>query len=222
MTADPFARLDAAYALGALESDERSGYEEHLATCEQCRASLADVSAVAPLLAGLEESDFVAPVEAPAPVPDTLLPSLLRVAARERTRRRWRTAGLGALAAACAIALIAIVVPSGSAPQPASRAMAALVATPIKATVSMRPRAWGTEIDLNCWYRRGATVPLSDRVELLAQGADGATYDLGSWQLAPGLRVRFTSGIALSEAQIMNLEIAEPDGTAILALSTSS
>jgi anti-sigma factor RsiW len=89
MTADPYARLDAAYLLGALDADERLSYEAHLVTCWRCRASLAEISAIAPLLAGLDESVFATPPEAaPTPVPDTLLPRLLKAARRERARRR--------------------------------------------------------------------------------------------------------------------------------------
>lgn len=33
MTADPYARLDAVYVLGALDADECLAYEAHLATC---------------------------------------------------------------------------------------------------------------------------------------------------------------------------------------------
>src|ERR1022692_180632 len=73
--ADPYARLDAAYLLGALDADERLAYEAHLAICRRCRASLAEISAIPPLLAGLDESVFAAPPEAAATgVPDTLLP----------------------------------------------------------------------------------------------------------------------------------------------------
>jgi anti-sigma factor RsiW len=64
MTADPYARLDAAYLLGALDADERLASEAHLATCRRCRASLAEISAIPPLLAGLDESVFDAPPEA--------------------------------------------------------------------------------------------------------------------------------------------------------------
>jgi hypothetical protein len=46
MTADPYARLDAAYLLGALDADERLAYEAHLAICRRCRASLAEISAI--------------------------------------------------------------------------------------------------------------------------------------------------------------------------------
>jgi len=158
---------------------------------------------------------------APTPVPDTLLPCLLQAAGRERARRRWLTTGLGLLAAACTIALIVIVVPSSSGPKPAPRAMAALVATPVDATIALQPRSWGTEIDLTCWYQRGAAEPSSDRYELVAHGADGATYDLGSWRLAPGQRVIFISGTALAETQIKNLQITQPNGPAILAFGVS-
>ena len=70
MTADPYARLDAAYLLGALDADERLAYEAHLAICRRCRAGLAEISAIPSLLAGLDESVFAAPPEvAPQPVP---------------------------------------------------------------------------------------------------------------------------------------------------------
>jgi Putative zinc-finger len=219
MTADPYARLDAAYLLGALDADERLAYEAHLATCRRCRASLDEISAIPPLLAGLDESVFAAsPEAAPTLLPDPLLPSLLRAVGRRRARRRWLIAGLGLLAAACAIALIVIVLPSGSGSRPAPRAMAALVATRVEATIALRPRSWGTEIYLTCWYQRGAAEPPSDRYELVAHGADGATYDLGSWRLAPGRRVIFATGTALTESQIKNLQITQPNGLAILAL----
>lgn len=127
-------------------------------------------------VAGLDESVFATPPEAPpTPVPDTLLSRLLKAAGRERARRRWLSTGLGLLAAACAIALIVIVVPSSSDPKPAPRAMAALLATPVHATIALQPRPWGTEIDLTCWHQRGAAEPPSDRYELVAHGADGAT-----------------------------------------------
>jgi len=58
--------------------------------------------------------------------------------------------------------------------------------------------------------------PSSDRYELVAHGANGTTYDLGSWRLIPGQRVIFTSGTALTETQIKNLQITQPNGPAIL------
>ena len=220
MTADSYARLEAAYLLGALEAEERIAYEAHLATCMRCRANLADIAAVPPLLAGLDESVLGAPVEAVRePVPDTLLPRMLQAAAQQRARHRRLTIGLGLLAAACVIALIVILVPTRSGSMPASRAMRALVATPVDATIALQPRPWGTEINLTCWYRRGAAEPPGERYELVARGTDGTAYDLGSWRLVPGRRVVFTTGTALSRTQIKDLQITEPSGHAVLGLA---
>jgi hypothetical protein len=224
MTADTYARLDAAYLLGALAAEERLAYEAHLATCTQCRASLADISVIPPLLAGLDESVlFPAPVEAvPTPVPDTVLPRLLQAAAAERARRRWLTTGLGLLAAACAIALIVSLVPAASSPKPASWAMTTLVASPVDATIALQPRPWGTEIDLTCWYKRAAANAPSDSYELVAHGTNGTTDDLGSWRVSAGQRVTFDSGTALSETQIKDLQVTEPNGPVILSLEVPS
>ena len=72
----------------------------------------------------------------------TLCCRLLQAAGRERARRRRLTTGLALLAVACAIALIVIVLPSSSGgPKLAPRAMAALVATPVDATIALQPRS---------------------------------------------------------------------------------
>ena len=142
MTDDTYALLDAAYLLGALDAGERRAYEAHLATCRRCRASLAEISAIPPLLAGLDESVFAAPPEASAtPVSRALLPPVPPAVGRERVRRRLTT-GLGLLAAACASALIVVVAPWGSGSKPAPRAMTALGATPVSATVALLPTSW--------------------------------------------------------------------------------
>jgi Putative zinc-finger len=220
MTADPYARLGAAYLFGALVVDERLAFETHLASCERCRASLAEIASIPTMLAGLDEAAFAAPRQpAATPVPGPLLARLLQAAGRKRARRRRLTTGLALLAAACAIALIVIVLPSGrGGPNLGPRAMAALVATPVHATIALQPRSWGTEIDLTCWYPRGATEHPRDRYDLVAHGPGGATFELGSWRLAPGRRVIFSSGTALTESQIKDLQITEPDGRPILGL----
>ena len=67
MTADPYARLDAGYLLGALDADERLAYEPHLAICRRCRAGLAEISAV-PSLPRPDCGSLVRPaVRSPAP-----------------------------------------------------------------------------------------------------------------------------------------------------------
>ncbi|ONH30851.1 anti-sigma factor family protein [Pseudofrankia asymbiotica] len=220
MSADPYAHLDAAYVLGGLDRAERAGFEAHLATCPQCQANVAEIVGVPPLLAGLDESAFAEPAGAPVePVPDILLPGLLRVAGRERTRRRWLTAGLGLVAAASLTAVVVTAVPPNGQATPAPRAMTALVASPVSAAVALRATQWGTEIDLTCWYRPDASVAPGYEYKLVAYDADGDAYDAGSWRLDPGRKVSLTGGTALTPEQISSVNITKPDGTAILTLA---
>jgi len=91
----------AAYALDALDDDERSAFEAHLAECEQCREELTDFRETAGMLAYAAEG--------PAP-PDALRERILEQARRERPSqsvvvlRPRRALRLTAIAAAAAVA----------------------------------------------------------------------------------------------------------------------
>src|SRR5262249_20119213 len=93
--------LTAAYALDALDAREVKEYEEHLATCEQCRDDLALLSGPASALA------FA--VESPAPPPE-LRSRILEAARAERPnvvplRSRWNTAARIVAVAAAVVAV---------------------------------------------------------------------------------------------------------------------
>jgi anti-sigma factor RsiW len=91
----------AAYALDALDDNERSAFEEHLAECEACRAELADFRETAGMLAYAAEG--------PTP-PDALRERILEQARQERPAqsvvvlRPQRALRLTAIAAAAAVA----------------------------------------------------------------------------------------------------------------------
>jgi anti-sigma-K factor RskA len=94
--------LTAAYALDALDADERDAYETHLGGCEPCREELVALGDTASALAWA--------VRSPAP-PAQLRGRILEAAAAERgnvvplpLRRPWllRATGAAAAAAACA------------------------------------------------------------------------------------------------------------------------
>jgi anti-sigma-K factor RskA len=106
--------LTAAYALDALDADERSAYEAHLDECDRCRADLRDLGETVGAL-GLA-------TEGPAP-PDALRDRIL-VAAREEgpsnvvsiassRRRRWYAVGAVAAVAAVGLAIGLSVALSG-------------------------------------------------------------------------------------------------------------
>jgi hypothetical protein len=112
MTHDEIAELLGAYALDAVEPDERAVVEEHLATCARCRAEVGDHREVAALL-GNSGSDapehlwdrIAGTLEAAPPRPE--LPRLLGLdQARERRRPRPTVWGVGVAAAAALVVAV--------------------------------------------------------------------------------------------------------------------
>jgi anti-sigma-K factor RskA len=97
--------LTAAYALDALDADERSAYEAHLAECERCRADLRDLGETVGALA----------LAAEGPAPPEALRERVLVAARKEGpsnvvairshRRRWYATGAVAAVAAVGLAI---------------------------------------------------------------------------------------------------------------------
>lgn len=212
MSTDPFAQLDAAYALHALSDRDRADFEAHLVTCAACRDGVTRARATVDLLGEADETwlDPVGP-----PIPDTLLPGLLAAARRERRLRRWVAAGIAGLAAACVLALVALLVT----PRPTSvsaRRMVAVQASPVHATAALQSTAWGTRISLTCWYGAGANGGYLYSVTVHA--VDGTVTQLGSWRLGPGNRVHFTTGTALPTSQIRTVDITDASGANLLEL----
>jgi anti-sigma factor RsiW len=210
---DPFRYDDGAYVLGALSPDDRAAFEAHLVTCADCQSRVAESRAAAGLLAGLTPADVADPV----PMPDTLLPGLLRLAGRERTRHRFLTGSLATVAAACITALVVVLWPGSSTPSPPGQALAPVRPSPVTATATLVSKAWGTEIELHCQY--------SDHVErwepyrLVVVDTAGGRHDAGSWTLGAGHEVDFTAGTALPEANISRVEITLENGSPILRLT---
>jgi anti-sigma-K factor RskA len=101
--------LAAPYALDALESQERREFEEHLASCEVCRATVADFQ---------ETAGALAYAVAPARLPAGMRERLLERARAERGivipfRRRRFERGLALVAVPAAAAAIAFGVWAG-------------------------------------------------------------------------------------------------------------
>jgi hypothetical protein len=213
---DQFVRYDGAYVLGALDPAERQAFEEHLQTCADCRARVDEVRPMAGLLAGVPLSAL----EDVGPVPDTLLPGLLRKAAQERRRRRLWSGSVGAVAAACITALVVLLWPSGGSTGTGSsapaQAFAAVRPSPVSATAQLVSREWGTEIDLHCKYAMSVNAYVPYR--LVVVGTDGRIYPAGSWTLAPGGSTDFTGGTALTRSEISRVQVTLDNGTPILQL----
>jgi anti-sigma factor RsiW len=212
---DPFVYDDAAYVLGALSEDERQAFEAHLATCADCQARVAEVRDLPALLAGISGADVAE--EAP---PETLLPGLLRRAGQRRHRQRWLVSGLGAVAAACLVALAVVLWPFGSSGSGTATAQARtfhpITQTFVKADAVLVSKPWGTQIDVHCSYAEGVNqaFPYSLRVYDEAGDAD----NLGSWLVPVGQDMRYQTGTRYSVSDIAKLQILKSDGTPVLEL----
>jgi anti-sigma factor RsiW len=103
--ADDLHTLSAPYALDALPPDERERFEEHLRTCERCRAELAGLQGAA--------SSLAFAVDGPAP-PAALRAAILDVARAERPNvvplrpRRTFTSVAAAVAVAASAAAVGL------------------------------------------------------------------------------------------------------------------
>jgi len=219
MTDDPFLHDDAPYVLGALDPVERAAFETHLETCAQCRARVAELRGPVAALALVREDVALGAEPLDDPVPDTLLPGLLRRASRERRRRRTVLALIGSVAAACVLALAIVVWPVGSdtPARPPAQALTALKPVPLKVTARLTAKAWGTSIELHCTY------PANERdkfaYDLVVVDRANRSHVAGDWTLVPGKDgIEFTTGTAVPRDQIRQLLVRTPTGTPLLEL----
>ncbi len=211
-TTDPHRFDDAAYVLGALSPDEHAAFEAHLATCAECTARVREIDTVPALLAGISEADLV-----DEPMPDTLLPSLMRRASARHRRQRLLIGSLVAVAAACIAALIVAVWPS-STPSPAQHNFVPVAAqSPVQATATLTGKAWGTVIDVRCHYLEENTK-WHFRYDLVAYDRQGKPHMLGDWQLPPDKDIDYRTGTSLKPGQITRLDITLSGGQPVLRL----
>ncbi|HEV7193879.1 MAG TPA: zf-HC2 domain-containing protein [Jatrophihabitantaceae bacterium] len=218
MSNDPFVHDDAAYVLGALSDAERDAFEAHLAECDECTRRVAESQPVVGLLAGLDEAAFtdVDTVHVDEPLPETLLPGLLRAVRKEQRRRVRLVGALTGLAAASVIALGVVAWPSAHHAGPPAQAMAAVVATPVHATAAISSTNWGTKIVLTCHYDGVYATGIA--YNLIVVDKQNLQHEAGSWTLSPDHVATFVGGTALPRNQISKVEITA-GSTPILQLN---
>jgi putative zinc finger protein len=171
---------DGAYVLGALSPEDRVAFERHLPSCPECAQSVRELAGLPGLLARVPV-EILDPDKLPMPVPDTLLPALVRRVRRSQRRRTWITGGLVAAAATIAVGAMGVATlggadddPPSAAPTVAPTATATVTATatptaaapttaapvlmtpvgaePISGWLSLTQVGWGTRLDLECSY----------------------------------------------------------------------
>jgi anti-sigma factor RsiW len=202
----------AAYVLGALPAAERSASEAHLTDCDDCRQAVADLAGIPGLLSRVSRDDLVDPL----PVPDTLVPGLLRAVRRTARRRRFAVGGLAAAAVVLAIAGT-LVATDRADPSPPTEAMTAVVNSPVRATAALVRHAWGTEVTMRCTYEDDSEW--SRPYTLVAVDDGGGEHQIAEWSVGPSHEATVSGSVPLQPDQIDRLEIRTLSGVALLRLT---
>lgn len=230
MTICGYEHSDAAYVLGALNPTDRADFERHLAGCADCARSVRELAGLPGLLARVPLARVEAQREAP-PLPDTLLPRLVRRVRRSRRRHRW------AVAAVVAVAVAITGVSAGTVlnhdDQPAAQVSSAPVAKPrqftpvagasISGWVSLTPVPWGTRLDLTCSYT-ARNSSYADRAQaqtytMVITRHDGTTEQVGSWQAESGRTMHLQAATATKASDIARVVVRTAASKDVLELS---
>ena len=204
---------DAAYVLGALSSDDRRLFEEHLETCPECRASVAELAVMPALLAKVPAPEFpTAPERAEqAPGRSETLQVLAHHVRRRRVTRRWALAAASVLAAAAIAA--AIVLPTALTAPPAGTQIALTQTTPspVTATVAVAAKRWGTELTMQCDYDKGTAMGgmYTRSYALYVTDASGQATRVASWSAWPGATIHATAAVDTPKEQLRTLQVRD-------------
>lgn len=177
---DAYAEWDAAYVLGALSSDERREFEDHLSACSVCQAAVADFAGLPGLLGRVPAGEVLAldlaawdeagPVVPEPPEPPQVLPPMpvqvsppVRLADRLGRRRGWAVpfavaASALAIGAAGGYAVASATQPASPQPVASGRTSSARLAfSPVQpsgmtAVVDVVRGAASTQFRVECQY----------------------------------------------------------------------
>ena len=232
---------DAAYVLGALSPADRRAYEDHLRGCAECQVSVQRLAGLPGLLA-LTSAEAVE--SEGQPIPDTLLPGLIKRVQAERRRRNWVVGGAMAAAVAAVVVLVgtlmvhestetageyvpgaAATVSSSAAPPASATSSAPLIDEttvmkpvgapgPMSASLQLVDKKWGTAITVVCQYDQQSDA--SWVYDLAVIDTDGNLSPAGTWSAVPGVTAKESSATSIPRDRIAAFEVRLPNGTAIL------
>jgi anti-sigma factor RsiW len=233
-----FAHIDGAYVLGSLSPAERLEFEAHLPGCAECSRGVRELAGLPGLLAQVDVADLEVPTPA-APLPQTLLPALVREVRGEQRRRSVLTAAVAAAVAAVFVSALAIggafdrsTPPTSAATPTASRsvapvgeAMLPVGAGPVKAAVALTGVAWGTKLELTCTYAKAGSAddagyqgPAATAYALVVHTREGRVEQVATWKALPGKTMRLTGATATGRTDITEVEVRTSDGRVVLTL----
>lgn len=216
-----FSEWAGAYALGALDPDDRRTFERHLAECSICAG---DVKAFAPipgLLAQVDRTELGDLTDA-----NTAGSIASRVRLEERalrtSRRRWRVAAMTSAAAGLLIltGLLAVVAATRNdqdeAVSPPVVAAAIVSSQAQSAAVSTSERGWGTEI-----YLELGGLPPREHYQLWAVDRSGTWSAAATWGPTPSGGAKVTGATSLATDTLERLVVTSEDRSDVLVEATT-
>jgi hypothetical protein len=219
---DPFVDHDAAYVMGALSPEERRAFEAHLATCDDCTRSVAELSGMTDLLDKVPLARVLQPATDREPPPDLLLPRMISAARADRRRRSVWLVASGAVAASVVAVAIVLGVSATGPTEPAgvSVAMTAVQSAPVTATLQVTPASWGTQVSADCrWVGAttggDATVRKTYRLVAVPRG-DAPPQVLAQWSVLPGEDAKVVGSTDLATSGIASIQLRRVADDAVL------
>jgi len=207
-----------AYALGALEPAEVAAVDEHLATCAECRAELAELSEMTDFLGEVPPEAFL---EGPPEGGDLLLQRTLRevrepqVQPRPKRRSRWLLIAAAVVVVAGAlgggVVLGRSTAPADDQPVAGSKQVTTSDTTTgatMAATVEPRP-GWS-------WVRvQVSGLKAGDQCQMIITAKSGESWIAGSWvvsEKAAKSGSTFGGGVLIPLDQVRSVEIRTVQG----------
>jgi hypothetical protein len=227
-----------AYVMGLVDdADERALIEAHLATCETCRAEVAELTGLRGVLDAVPRQsvldDLAALDAADAPAPPGTDDLLLRRTLKEvrdesRSSRRLRALGVAAgivvVAAAAGIGghLVAkeiyVEAPPAAVQEPAEVVTATDAATGVALTARITPAGTWTRLNVSV-----TGVPVGTYCQIVAVADDGHRDVAGSWLIGtprPGKPRRGVDGsTAIAPEDLSSVEIVDGTGKRLVSVS---
>ncbi|CAN5915030.1 hypothetical protein BH23ACT10_BH23ACT10_05970 [soil metagenome] len=208
-----------AYVVGALDPAERRDIELHLRECDSCTGELARLSALPGMLGRVSDQEVEAGLLVPSQ--DLLDGVIRRLADTERKLRtqlrQWRLTA----AAACLVALAAVVV--ALAPWDAGPDRMIVTADPVTAgstsatgQVAAIAWEWGTTVEL-----QAADLPRRETYALWAVATDGRRERAGTWGVTSSGRAVVRGASSIARSELARVEVTDPAGEVILVFRLS-
>jgi anti-sigma factor RsiW len=220
---DDFAEWDAAYVLGALSTSDRAAYEQHLTACPECAESVRGLAVIPGLLGKVPPEDV--PDELSEPLPADLLERTRSAADDEVSRfrnRRRRLVSLVAVAASAVLFTAGLTVGGvlwsngDTTPPGVTVAMQQARSSPLTATVTLRDRPWGTEVDMTCAYAASTGWDGRSVYALYVVDDAGHATSISTWAAGPGTTSTLSAATAVPRDRIAHLQVRTSGGTVLL------